>query len=96
MRVVVTQKDIENGVPDRNMECPIALSLRRRLHSEDVRVYQSKFSISYLIDDVWATDVFELPSKAMNFIERFDDHQKVKPFTFEIDIDPEKYAAPKV
>ena len=38
MKIEVTQKDIDMGVPENCTKCPIAISLKRHLKSDDIKV----------------------------------------------------------
>lgn len=75
MKVIISKKEIEQGVPNRCLFCPIALSLRKLLgEDKGIRVYQHRLEIDY--------NVYILPLKAQTFIARFDKGKSVKPFSF--------------
>jgi hypothetical protein len=80
MKISVTKKDIQNGIRFEGEACPIALATYRKLKPNHISVEDNEI-IFYLEDDVIN---FNLPVKAQEFIENFDDGNKVKPFTFTI------------
>lgn len=81
MRIRITKKDIEEGIPGNVSMCPVALCLRRKLRSNKIRV------------DVDSVDIgeerIELPISATRFIFKYDrakDKNKMKSVTFNINI----------
>jgi hypothetical protein len=76
VRVRVTQKDIDNGEPLCDNDCPIALAVRRTIKR---RVGVSYHGVYYTPSMQWA---YELPVEVSRFIGRFDRLKPVKPFTF--------------
>ena len=79
IKVTVTQKDIDTGIADNCLECPIARALKRTTRKEWA-VWK---------DNVFTSNVkacnykqYDLPNKAQRFIEKFDERKPVKPFSF--------------
>lgn len=80
MNIYVTQKDIDKAnaesiheIPSRF--CPVAQAIKRRIN---VSVTVRKTSVE--IGDT----TFNLPQKARDFINQFDNFEPVKPFHFSI------------
>jgi hypothetical protein len=88
MKIEVTQKDIKNGT-DRKESfyfCPIALAVKRKMNTicdanTDCSVIVYGDCIEILVD--YSYRIYKLTAKAKEFIQRFDEGKKVKPFTFE-------------
>lgn len=81
MKITVTMKDIQRGMPEAEYSCPIALAVKRRTHKE-ARVLGS--------DSIRAGKTqYYGPRKIDTFIERFDVGMRVRPFSFEMK--PVKY-----
>jgi len=81
IRVRVTQKDIDYGVPRDPSSCPIARALKRQTHR---RVSVAASSISIIRNGV-ESSVYTPPDEAAAFIRRFDSISVrffVRPFTF--------------
>ena len=79
-KITVTQGDIETGIPNLPLDCPISLAMRKR-------------GLEYCVIKVFAhrrfgfgPDKIRLPVKAQSFIKRFDAGKKVKPFSFEVEL----------
>ena len=81
MKIGVTKHDIDNGIQNKCQLCPIALAVKRKINGE-VIVFGNGISI-FITDIIRSYRYYKLPLKAKNFIQRFDDGKKVKPFTFE-------------
>ncbi len=80
LKIKVTAKDIENGKRNDGARCPIARAARRvlkKVASVDGTVIEFKYDGNDYTDSI-------LPKAASNFIARFDDKKKVKPFTFKV------------
>lgn len=81
MKIRVTPKDILKGRRNIGDSCPIALAIKRRVYYSvhvgrtQLTFYNKKECKSY-----------DLPPKAIKFINEFDKHKKVKPLTFNINI----------
>lgn len=84
VKVVVTQKHIDNGVQEDAYSCPIALALVD-YGFDEVEVdggEEVKFR------EYGAAHQCRLPPSAQEFIGRFDRNQTwVKPFEFELELD---------
>lgn len=75
MRVEVTAKDIDEGVPRACFGCPVALALTRA--SKKLVLVSAKM---YSLDGIQA----ELPEDVINWVTDFDLGQPVQPITFEV------------
>jgi len=71
MRIPITQKDIELGLPNKLCQCPIALAICAST-GKDVHV-----TYKYC---VIGTKYYPLPEYARKFILNFDVGREVKPF----------------
>ncbi len=76
MRIHVNYRDIDDGEPGSPHRCPIALALKRKLKTTNVRVTGGA-----LIDG----HRFSLPAKARDFISDFDEGRDVEPLVFNLD-----------
>ena len=77
MKVQVTNKHITKGKPGRIHSCPIALAIREQCaKGKAVSVTGCEVSIG--------NKIYELPTRANEFIMMFDTGEKVKPFTFNL------------
>ena len=80
IKVTVTAADIKNGKQKRCESCPIALAMQRG--------YKIKKSNISVVDDIRidltenTAFYYHIPEKASLFIRRFDEGEKVNPFTF--------------
>lgn len=84
MRVNVTQRDIDLGVPNNSMYCPIARAVRRHGTYKHAFVYTGYISLSFLSD---YAPVF-LPERANSFVRSFDMGKEVHPFSFTLPDEP--------
>lgn len=75
IRVNVTQRDIDRGEACDSGTCPVARAVLRVKGVSFVAVAGEDISIN-------TRRCLLLPKKVSKFIERFDDGQPVKPFTF--------------
>ena len=74
MKVKVSKKNIRDGTVD-SATCPIALAIRDTVgENTDIQVNDDTIQFGNLI--------FVTPKKAVRFINRFDNSEKVKPFEF--------------
>lgn len=79
MKIEVTMDDIARGVECDSGKCPVALALRRH-------------GLSHVTvdDDAISWDGLSLsirtPSTAAEFIQSFDNHDVVSPFTFDLEV----------
>ena len=77
MRICVTKKDIENGIPKHAKQCPLAITFKRSF----------PLSLVCVLARVWIDgSSYQLPEKAMKFKTDFDNNRPVKPFWFEVEI----------
>lgn len=81
MKIEITQHDIDYGVQGECQLCPIARAVKRKINGE-VRVFGDDISI-FTTDIIRRYRYYKLPQKAKDFMQRFDDGKKVRPFTFE-------------
>jgi hypothetical protein len=79
MRIYVTKKDIELGVPRSIEECPISLAIKRRFKGS---VAVSTYSHVAYVHNNMKYRRFTLPNKATIFVNAFDGGKSVKPFRF--------------
>ena len=82
MKIEVTQHDIDYGVRGEYSLCPIARAVKRKINGE-VIVFGDDISIFTTVIIIRRYSYYKLPQKAKDFIKRFDEGKKVKPFTFE-------------
>lgn len=80
MKIKVTKRNIQDGVPKSYEYCPIALALRDIFGT--VSVNPDKIRI--IRPETGRKKFLPLPQEARNFIRLFDDGGTVKPFEFEI------------
>jgi hypothetical protein len=81
--VEVTAKDILFGRPCSPCGCPVALALRRCLQmvakvDDCITLYDDQ--------DPAPTITLPLPDEVDRFIGKFDNHQAVEPFSFEVEV----------
>lgn len=75
--VSVTQEDIDKGIREDCNRCAIALAVARLYPNSEVLV-SSGISIS----TPEAFQTYVIPKEAGFFMDKFDDGEKVEPFTF--------------
>lgn len=80
VKITVTKKDIQMGLPSDSCLCPIARAVRRVL-GRGVRVW--RYGVYRRLSE---DDFAEFPERVTQFIDRFDDGKPVKPFTFTLRI----------
>lgn len=83
-KVVVTQDDIDNGVPKSARSCPIANALKRTDISPEGYLVEVAVPDVCVYNDEELVDVYDLPDEAVNFATLFDKGEKVEPFEFEL------------
>jgi hypothetical protein len=85
MKIEVTQKDIDKGIPRDAAKCPIAKALQRQCPKRGRKwlVNCAEAEAMNKKDPVDSID-YPLPKKCMRFIDDFDKERTVKPFTFEL------------
>lgn len=79
MKIRVTSADIKRGNPNRAKSCAIAIAAKR--------IFKTKLSVSddcICVFTKSGTAYYNLPRVAQRFIDRFDDYQIVRPFSFEV------------
>ena len=84
MKIEVTQKDINKGLPGEYALCPIALAFKRRTNFKQVYVNSKSIEVVYTAQKINYDKTYMLPKKAQTFIKRFDRQESVKPFSFEL------------
>lgn len=78
VKISVTQDDINSGVRNACLDCPIALAIKRAGHIAKVGS-----EVVYLPPNVRrAFRPTSLPRSAQRFIRRFDQAKPVEPFNF--------------
>ena len=81
-KIKVTTKNIEDGIPHSGEYCPIALAI------QDHKSLKEKLKGTYVY--TWKIEgpniKVSIPKKAKNFINKFDNGCKVKPFEFFVDV----------
>lgn len=82
--ISVTQEDIKGGRPRRAAACPVALALQRELqclfHLDKVKAWASEDSLCIIDSHI------DAPLIVRNFVARFDEQKRVKPFSFELEL----------
>jgi hypothetical protein len=74
LRVRVLKRHILKGIPASVCSCPIALAVR------EVGTQKKKVSVTFEIQV--GKKYYDLPTVANRFINKFDDGEPVKPFSF--------------
>jgi hypothetical protein len=80
MKIEVTQEDIDKGIPEDSLRCPIGRAMYRT--TGGVWMVYKNVMVPWQIS-CWKTT--SLPDIAEGFIKNFDKRLTVKPFTFEIE-----------
>lgn len=87
MKVNVTQKHIDDGVPS-HKHCPIALAIRETHLPVDCGVDVKASCVEFItLDGEWVSSAearYRLPQKAQRFVSDFDKSKRVYPFKFEM------------
>jgi hypothetical protein len=84
MRIDVTAKDIQNGIPANPHDCPIALAVKRKIQNPDLRITVTKNCI-HAEGFLWGNT-----QEVQDFVRDFDSRNPVKPFSFELPVLVEK------
>jgi hypothetical protein len=79
LKIKVTQKDIDLGIPCADSACPIARNVNRQYPKSTVSVD----GCSIIIYSKDSSAFYKTTIKANNFIDAFDNGKKVKPATFQ-------------
>lgn len=80
MKFNVTQRDIDLGSTGDAGKCAVARAIRRTLH-----VKESEVCVTSMAIEVRGRD-YVAPSSVADFVPAFDDHQRVRPFSFSLPI----------
>jgi len=83
LKVRVTAKDIREGEREQKSLCPVAIAIARVSQGQPF-VY-ADFVKLYVEGGFYNVG---LPQKVVDFIIRFDDASKVKPFSFTLELGP--------
>ena len=83
MKIKITKEDIYRGQSRSACNCPIAQALKRCTGIYNLSV--GKQSAVYTKPRSWTSSAILLPIKVQQFIQKFDNNQEVKPFSFQID-----------
>jgi hypothetical protein len=81
IKVEITQFDIEDGVPEDEFHCPIAVAIRRTLKPFIVEVSAVDVELQY---GDGRYEKWTLSEEGKMFVSRFDDGLPVTPFTLEL------------
>lgn len=86
MIIEVTQEDINKGIPRQCALCPVALATKRA-SGRELQVTKNKILMFSNISGEKAQWI-QLPEKVVDFIQVYDTtRKKLKPFSFELEID---------
>lgn len=72
--VDITQKSIDNGIPESTDRCPIAIAVKETL-TNSLGIKRSEIEVDVENGDCCVTLRFPLPSIAQNFVKRFDEEE---------------------
>lgn len=82
MIITVTKTDIKKGKKESTTCCPIALAVKRKLKKPQlIYVFRDEIRFGRQWGNNYDNDI-DLPKSAVKFIDKFDDGEKVKPFSF--------------
>lgn len=89
MKLSITKNDIKYGQKHNPSNCAIAQSIQRRLKKDkveyaDINVLPENVSIQVFEGKKLVTYNTQMPSKGSNFVHRFDNELKVKPFSLNL------------
>lgn len=76
IKISITRAHIRDGVRGSKCDCPIALALKDSLITTNVHVDGGGLWVNGLS--------FEVDKRDMRFMHRFDDGQRVLPYSFEL------------
>jgi hypothetical protein len=89
VKIRVTRQDIKRGIPESDTCCPIALAIKRKVrHSVRVDFMREVNCPVPAFADISRDGRerrYALPNSALGFLQAFDSHEKVYPFTFEME-----------
>lgn len=85
MKLSITRNDIREGVRHNPSNCAIARSIQRNLAKNnmdvaDINVLPESVSIQVFESNKIVTYSTHMPLKGTNFVHRFDNEMRVKPF----------------
>jgi hypothetical protein len=84
MRIRVTQRDIDEGVQNSCLHCPVARAVKRVFKATEVWVREI-----IIVKKAGSQRTYVTPTAAVDFIERFDsavlEFESPKPFSFTLD-----------
>lgn len=85
IRIVVTQEDIERGLPGSRCWCPVARAIKRTLYGKpgDTQIPDARVTVSNVIVDIDGGHAV-LPFSVIEWIENFDKGCDVKPISFDL------------
>ena len=82
MKITVTQKQIDEGVPGSGKNSPVAKAIAEKTNDEERYAEVSILGIFYYVDGIHYR--VDIPPAVREFIDRFDSGLPVEPFTFEL------------
>ena len=94
-KVEVTQEDIDKGIPEDCNNCAVALALKRKYKTDDVKVYvPDDYYISLRVNGKELNIRSNHENDILDFIDVFDkqykdekpEEHKPKPFEFEVNV----------
>ena len=97
-KVEVTQEDIDKGIPEDCNHCAVALALKRKYKTDDVKVYIPDDYISLRVNGEELNIRSNHENDILDFIDVFDkqynfttteeeyDRKKPEPFEFEVNV----------
>ena len=90
IEIHVTQKDIDKGLQEDAINCPVARALCRTMCLPHAAVGKLSISIPGWFD---TRKNFHTPTSVREFVEAFDeDRTAVRPFSFELELQEKYYA----
>lgn len=94
-KIKLLKKDIQNGIPKDNFNCPISLCLKRKFKAKEVYSDIGFLGVFIIIDGIRYIVIDKYLDKVENFIDKFDsyfedqeyhiyDARVLRPISFEI------------
>jgi len=95
MKLSITRNDIREGVRHNPSNCAIARSISRNLGKKkmdvaDINVLPETVSIQVFEDNKVVTYNTQMPVKGTNFVHRFDNEMRVRPFQLTLNFEKSK------
>ncbi|MEK6881900.1 MAG: hypothetical protein AABY22_19940 [Nanoarchaeota archaeon] len=88
IKIKVSTTHIKNGKINSTRKCPIALAIQETMN---ISYREASVYDDYINLEIGGTMHFiNLPKRAIDFIDKFDDRRQVKPFCFQIKISKSK------